>query len=254
MPLNQRLRHCLKPRLSVTVFSIIAALAASLSAHAGELSGLARVVDGDTVVIGQQHIRLEGIDAPETDQICLDAKGDRWTCGVGARDRLNERIGSRQVSCSDKGRDRYGRMLSTCSVAGEDLNAWMVREGWALAYVHYSQAYVGEEATARDANRGIWSGAFIAPWDYRHRNKETAILGSGSVPISAQAKLLAPASSEGAPSYECTIKGNVNRRGERIYHLPGQLNYAQTNTKGLGERWFCTGAEAEAAGWRKAVR
>ena len=76
-----------------------------------------------------------------------------------------------------------------------------------------------------------------------------------SVPVNAQTILLGAVSASEAPSPECVIKGNVNRRGERIYHLPGQLNYAQINmAKGLGERWFCTEVEAEAAGWRKATR
>jgi endonuclease YncB( thermonuclease family) len=236
-------------RIFFFLFTMIAA------AHATELVGKLRVVDGDTLVMGDKHIRLEGIDAPETDQVCLDASGERWTCGIWARDRLAEHIGFHEVSCTSDGIDRYGRTLSVCSSAGQDVNGWMVREGFALAYVQYSHAYVTEENVARASQRGMWSGAFIAPWDYRHRNKQTVILGAISVPISAQSKLLAPASSVGAPSFECTIKGNVNRRGERIYHLPGQLNYSHTSmNKGLGERWFCTEAEAEAAGWRKAIR
>src|SRR5258705_10709190 len=84
----------------------------------------------------------------------------------------------------------------------------------------------------------------------RHRNKTTIILGAASVPVNAQTTLFGAVSASEAPSPECVIKGNVNRKGERIYHLPGQLNYAQINmTKGLGERWFCTEAEADAAGW-----
>jgi endonuclease YncB( thermonuclease family) len=234
-------------------FLLLAAMMGA--AHASELVGVVRVVDGDTLVMGNKHIRLEGIDAPETDQVCLDSSGERWTCGISARDRLAEHIGFHEVSCTIDGIDRYGRTLSVCSSAGEDINGWMAREGFALAYVQYSRAYFADENEARASRRGMWSGAFIAPWDYRHRNKQTVILGAVSVPVSAQSKLLAPASSAGAPSFECIIKGNVNRRGEHIYHLPRQLNYSRTSmNKGLGERWFCTESEAEAAGWRKAVR
>lgn len=237
----------------ITAICIVAYPASSHSASGP--SGRAEVVDGDTVVIGKVRIRLQGIDAPETDQICLDPSGERWTCGIAARDRLAEHIGSREISCTDEGRDRYGRTLGVCSLIGEDLNAWMVREGFALAYVQYSKSYIREDADARKGRRGMWAGSFIAPWDYRHRTKDTLILGAVSVPISAQAKLLAPASAENAPSYECTIKGNVSRSGGRIYHMPGQLNYAKINmSKNSGERWFCTEAEAEAAGWRKALR
>jgi hypothetical protein len=212
------------------------------------------VVDGDTLVIGAERIRLEGIDAPETDQVCLDRGGARWTCGLTARNRLREHIAGREVSCAPTGADRYRRTLAVCRLAGEDLNGWLVREGLALAYVQYSRAYTADEASARNAQRGMWEGAFIAPWDWRHRDKQTVILGALSVPVTAQAQLLAPASSIGAPSPECTIKGNVNRRGERIYHMPGQSHYAQVNMADPAKRWFCSEVEAEAAGWRRAVR
>jgi hypothetical protein len=157
--------------------------------------------------------------------------------------------------CETTGTDRYGRSLGNCFIEGEDVSAWMVRSGWALSFVRYSHAYDADEVAARDAHAGLWSGAFIAPWDWRHRNKETVILGAAAVPINAQALLLGAVSASEAPSPDCVIKGNVNRNGERIYHLPGQLNYAHLNMeKGLGERWFCTEAEAEAAGSRKASR
>jgi hypothetical protein len=131
----------------------------------------------------------------------------------------------------------------------------MVRSGWALSFVRYSHAYDGYETEARDARVGLWSGSFIAPWDWRHREKSTIVLGATSVPANAQTLLLGTVSASDAPSPECVIKGNVDRKGERIYHLPSQLNYAPINmAKGVGERWFCTEAEARAAGWRRAVR
>jgi hypothetical protein len=131
--------------------------------------------------------------------------------------------------------DAYGRTLADCRIGSEDLNAWMVREGWALAFIRYSKTYVPDEAAARGARRGLWSGAFIAPWDWRHRDRQTVVLGAISVPITAQAELFAPASAVEAPSPasaveapspDCVIKGNVNRKGERIYFRPGQLDYA----------------------------
>jgi endonuclease YncB( thermonuclease family) len=213
-----------------------------------------RVVDGDTLVVGTERIRLEAIDAPETDQVCLDASGSEWTCGVAARVKLNEHIAGRNVSCIASGTDRYQRTLATCYAAGEDLNAWMVREGLALAYVGYSRVYVVDETGAHDARRGMWAGAFIAPWDWRHRDKQTVVLGALTVPVTAQAQLPAPASSSGAPSPECIIKGNVNRAGERIYHMPGQGAYARVNMAAPAKRWFCSEAEAIAAGWRRAGR
>ena len=131
----------------------------------------------------------------------------------------------------------------------------MVREGWALAYVKYSSAYGRAEENARTQQRGLWQGAFIAPWDWRHRNNKTVILGAYSVPIGAQKMLLNRSATEGAPSPGCTIKGNVSSNGERIYHIEGQKFYARIRMdKGDDRRWFCTADDAEAAGWRRAVR
>jgi endonuclease YncB( thermonuclease family) len=234
---------------------LLAALLFVGNAHASELiTGVARIVDGDTLVVGDIKVRLEGIDAPETDQLCLDAHSVKWTCGIAARDQLVSHIDNRPIQCKPTGSDRYSRTLAVCTLADEDLNAWMVREGWALAFVRYSSAYVGEEAQARTKQRGLWSGAFIAPWDWRHRDSGTVILGALSVPIDAQKQLLAPKSAEGAPSLDCTIKGNVNRKGERIYHMPGGVDYSRINMDVPGKRWFCSEDEAEAAGWRPARR
>jgi endonuclease YncB( thermonuclease family) len=240
--------------MKAIVIALVFCLACSL-AQAVDLSGVPRVVDGDTLAIGATRIRLEGIDAPETDQVCLNANGIRWTCGIDARDQLAAHIAGRAISCSSSGIDAYKRTLAICSLAAEDLNAWMVQQGWALAYVQYSSAYRQVEEDARIKQRGLWQGAFIAPWDWRHRNNKTVILGAFSVPIDAQAMLLGPSATEGAPSPECTIKGNVSRNGERIYHMENQRFYARIKMDlGGGRRWFCTPEEAEAAGWRRALR
>ena len=218
------------------------------------ISGIPRIVDGDTIAIGERKIRLEGIDAPESDQVCLDAGAALWACGNEVTKQLSDHVADRSLVCTWTGQDAYHRGLAICHLGAEDLNAWMVRQGWALAFVKYSSLYVRDEESARNAQRGLWSGAFIAPWDWRHRDRQTIILGALSVPITAQSLLLAPASSAGAPSAECLIKGNVNRKGERIYHLPGSVHYAQVNMKGNEKRWFCTEEEAKTAGWRPALR
>jgi Staphylococcal nuclease homologue len=213
-------------------------------------------VDGDTLEIGTTKIRLASIDAPESDQVCLDANRKRWTCGIEARDRLAAHIGNHPIDCEATGLDAYGRTLAICTIGRESLNAWMVQQGWgwALAFVRYSKQYLPDEDAARSAGRGLWSGAFIAPWDWRNRNRQTLVLGATSVPVSAQAELLAPASAAAAPSPECVIKGNVNRKGERIYFRPGQLDYARVDMSKPGKRWFCTEQDAQAAGWRPAAR
>jgi endonuclease YncB( thermonuclease family) len=224
-------------------------------AQAADLSGVPRIVDGDRLAIGATKVRLEGIDAPETNQVCLNAKGVHWACGIDARDQLAAHIAGREINRTPHGTDVYRRTLATCYLAGEDLNGWLVQQGWALAYVKYSSAYRQVEEDARVNQRGLWQGAFIAPWDWRHRNNSTVILGAFSVPINAQAILLGPSATEGAPSPDCTIKGNVNRNGEWIYHTEHQSSYAKIKMdKGGGRRWFCTPEEAEAAEWRRAVR
>ena len=234
------------------------------SARAQTLTGTVSVTDADTIVIGGERIRLQGVDAPETDQICLDNRGTLWNCGIDARDRLMRHIGSRQTSCVTNGKDAFGRWLATCATNGDNLSAWLVREGLGLAFIRYSSAYVAEEAIARSAQKGMWAGAFIAPWDWRARTASTAILGSYK-PTEQQERLLLPSTPQLRPQPSlspqaqlqeqrgaCVIKGNISSSGERIYHLPGQRYYDKTVISwSKGERWFCTEQEAVRAGWRK---
>jgi endonuclease YncB( thermonuclease family) len=217
----------------------------------GVVVGVPRIVDGDTVEIAATKIRLVGIDAPETDQLCLDRSGKRWACGITSRDELIHLVGAKSWTCRVSGRDRYGRSLATCESGGEDVEKWMVRNGWALSFVRYSHAYDKDEVVAREAKAGLWAGAFIAPWDWRSRNKGTTILGAVSVPTNAQSILLSSVSAAEAPSPDCEIKGNINRQGECIYHLPGTRYYSAVKMdRSKGKRWFCSPAEAEAAGCR----
>lgn len=210
-------------------------------------------MDGDAVEIAGTKIRLNGIDAPETDQVCLDARGRRWTCGVAARVALVQHAGTAAWSCRATDTDRYGRTVASCTVAGEDVNRWMVRAGWALAFVRYSRAYEGDEDAAREARAGLWAGVFIAPWDWRARSTASVVHGAVSVPANALAILLGTAPAADAPSPGCAIKGNVNRAGECLYHVPGGRWYAKVHMDlSKGKRWFCSTAEAEAAGCRAA--
>jgi endonuclease YncB( thermonuclease family) len=220
-------------------------------AEAIVIAGLPRIVDGDTVEISGTKIRLQGIDAPETDQLCLDEKGERWTCGITARDELIRRFGDKPWICEINGQDKYGRTLGTCRADSEDVEGWMVRSGWAMAFVRYSRTYEASGAAARASQSGLWAGAFIAPWDWRGRNKHTEILGAASVPGSASDILLSAASAAQAPSPACTIKGNVNRAGQCIYHVPGGRWYAKIKMDlDKGKRWFCSVEEAEVSGCR----
>ena len=237
-------------------FLIALSLLASPSlAQAADITGTAKVRDGDSVVIGNTRIRLGGIDAPSTDQLCLNNNGERWTCGVAARDELVKHAGNKSWTCHVRTTDRRGRTVARCEVDGEDIQKWMVKSGWALAYVRFSHDYDADEKAARDAKAGMWQGAFIAPWDWRVRNKKTVILGAAKPPPNAHAILQASASGPVAPSPECTIKGNVNSSGECIYHTPKSRWYSQIKMQiAKGTRWFCSTEDAERAGCRETKR
>jgi endonuclease YncB( thermonuclease family) len=224
-------------------------------AQAADITGVPKIREGDQIVIGSSRIRLAGIDAPSVDQLCLNTKGERWTCGVAARDELIKHAENKPWTCHINRVDRRGRSVAKCEVDGEDIQKWMVKSGWALSYVRFSHDYDADEKAARDAKAGMWQGAFIAPWDWRVRNKKTVILGAAKPPANAHAILLASASGPVAPSPECTIKGNVNGAGECIYHTPKSRWYAQIKMQvSKGTRWFCSVEDAEAAGCRETKR
>jgi endonuclease YncB( thermonuclease family) len=224
-------------------------------AQAAEVTGVPKIRDGDQIQIGNSRIRLDGIDAPSVDQLCVNNTGERWTCGVAARDELIKHVDNKSWTCHAGRTDRRGRSIARCEVDGEDIQKWLVSNGWALAYPRLSHDYDADEAAAREAKAGMWQGAFIAPWDWRIRNKKTVILGAAKPPDNAHAILLASASGSVAPSPDCTIKGNVNRAGECIYHQPTSRWYAQIKMQiSKGTRWFCSVEEAEAAGCRETRR
>ncbi len=141
----------------------------SADGQALQISGYAIVIDGDTIDIGGTRIRLFGIDAPEGAQHCRRSDNTEWDCAVEATLALRRHVSNRPVSCIQRHIDRYGRSVCQCTVEGEDINAWLVANGWALAYRRYSREYVRHESEAQAAHRGIWAGDFEMPWDWRRR-------------------------------------------------------------------------------------
>ena len=234
----------------------IAVLLLPAMADAADLTGVPKIREGDHIQIGNTRIRLGGIDAPSVDQLCLNTQGERWTCGVAARDELTKHTDNKSWTCHTRQViDRRGRTVARCEVDGEDIQKWLVRNGWALSYTRVSHDYDADEKEAREAKAGMWQGAFIAPWDWRVRNKKTTVLGATKPPPNANAILLASASGSVAPSPDCTIKGNVNRSGECIYHKTTSRWYAQIKMHiSKGTRWFCSVDDAEAAGCRETRR
>lgn len=130
--------------------------------------GHGRVIDGDTIAIGEVRVRLEGIDAPETDQKCVDGNGRDYLCGIAASKALRTLVGNENVSCHPVGKDRYGRVLGVClNASGADVNAELVRDGLAVAFRRYSMRYASVEDAARNAKAGLWSGKFEHPGCHR---------------------------------------------------------------------------------------
>jgi endonuclease YncB( thermonuclease family) len=137
-------------------------------AMADQLTGQASVVDGDTLEIHGIRIRLWGIDAPESSQLCRGEDSSRYRCGAEAANDLDTFIGRRTTSCVPINLDRYGRTVATCSVDGADLGEWLVHNGLALDWLQYSKAkYAAIQREAEQAGRGIWKGSYVEPWLYR---------------------------------------------------------------------------------------
>ena len=160
--------------LGVLVFAVWLGLAGQARGEAPAkadsapvISGVASVVDADTLDIRGQRIRLVGVDAPESGQKCLSADAKFVRCGSIAANALDAWVNRNPVTCDIEGKDRYSRLLGECRVRGESVQEWLVVNGHALAYRSYSTAYVPAELIARKAKAGIWAGDFITPWDWR---------------------------------------------------------------------------------------
>jgi endonuclease YncB( thermonuclease family) len=208
-------------------------LCLTLPAAAQTLSGPVRVIDADTFDIGApMTIRLIGIDAPEAAQTCRD--GQRvLPCGEMATAAARRLYAGKQAVCRVQDTDRYGRALATCRVDGMNVNAELVRLGIARRY-REDMTYAEQEKEAALMARGLWAYEMANPADWRAAMR------------AERAEARAPAAGQ------CPIKGNISDNG-RLYHMPGDHAYGRTRiSPERGERWFCSEAEARAAGWRRA--
>lgn len=232
--------------------SIIAAFAAAYivglslpqaSAAQSTFFGVGNAEDGDSLKVGDRAVRLFGIDAPEWDQTCkLD--GRQWPCGQVAAEELARLVTGKDVSCVAIDADRYGRTVAQCTVDDLDVNRTMVALGYAVAYRHYSTTYASAEESAKVNRRGLWAGTFEMPSLYRQDERSGA---SQHTTRRAGVRNSSRNQRSVSQSRACSIKGNRGSHGW-IYHLPGMPYYDRTNP----EEWFCTEAEAQAAGYRRA--
>jgi endonuclease YncB( thermonuclease family) len=241
------------------VFLIVALLLGLIESTGLAAAASAVVKDGDTIQLGEVVFRLDGIDAPEFDQNCIDDHADPWACGVEARDQLVKLVGGRSVRCDDLGADklRKNRRIGVCTADGDtvSLNQQIARAGLAVSTEPAVKIHVKDDAAeARTALRGIWKGCFIAPAEFRADKKDGALLGAScradrDREIRAVLFPDAPAMPPG-----CAIKGKYAVRARvtgniGIYHLQGCPSYPATTEP---DRWFCSEDDARAAGFRRA--
>ena len=161
---------------------MVGAWSVYLSVHsdaADAVTGRASVIDGDTIEIHGQRIRLNGVDAPESRQLCQDSNGKEYRCGQAAALALDDYLAAgRPTRCVEVDRDRYRRIVADCFRAdGASVAAWLVRNGHALDWPRYSKGrYVDDQQTARQVKVGIWRGLFVEPWEWR-RGKRLPVSG-----------------------------------------------------------------------------
>lgn len=233
---------------------LASALLVVFATHA--LAATATVKDGGTLQLAGNTFRLDGIDAPAVDQMCIDEHADSWACGVEARDQLAKLVDGKQVRCGDLGPDPVirKRRIGLCIVEGETvgLGQLMVQKGLALA--DPKGKFKADELAAKNDRRGLWKGCFTAPGDFRLWKKDAAPIGSScradrdqqirSVLFSADPVMPPGCTIKGKYAVRARVTGNVG-----IYHLQACRSYPGLNNS---ERWFCSEDDAQAAGFRKA--
>ena len=206
--------------------------------------------DADTLTIDDKRYRLDGIDAPEIDQICLDSRGQPYPCGRWALEAIDALAAGRPTVCQDLGADpaHPKRRIGQCHIGKTYLNRWLVQQGWAINFEPYAKGrFQFDEAQARASQLGLWQGCFVRPRDFRRWNKHRAELLGPRCPPDAREKLF-PAHAQMPEG--CEVKAKYALRAlpyQGIYHLPGCGSYLRTKKP---DRWFCSEQEALEAGFR----
>ena len=217
------------------------------------------VRDGNTIQLGDVTYRLDGIDAPEFDQMRTTEHADAWACGAEARDELARLIGGRPVRCGDLGADATykKRHIGICTVEGEtaSLNQSLVRQGFALNYDPSAKGqFSDDEADAKSNRRGLWKGCFVAPREFRQGRKDGTLLGDSCRTDKDREIRAVLFPDEPIMPPGCSIKAKLAVRARvtgniGVYHLQGCRSYPALTRP---DRWFCTEEDAQAAGFRRA--
>ena len=143
-----------------------------------EITGYAKIIDGDTIKISSKKIRLHGIDAPEKKQTCKKSYliignlsfTKNYLCGEVSTKKLIKKTNNHIIKCKIKDVDRYSRFIGECYKRNENLNSWLVSNGYAVAYRKYSKKYISDEINAKNDKLGVWQGKFEMPWNFRRKN------------------------------------------------------------------------------------
>lgn len=238
----------------------LVAMLLSIALPASEaMAATANVRDGGALTLGNVTYRLDGIDVPTIDQLCIDEHADLWTCGIEARDQLAKLAGGKQVRCDDLGPDpTYKKWrLGVCRIEGEteSLNQALVRSGFALnGGASAGARFQTDEARAKEDRQGLWKGCFASPREFRVAKKDGALLGAACRADRDREIREALFPEDLVMPASCNIKGKYAVRARvtgnlGIYHLQACRSYpGQTKP----DRWFCSEDDAQAAGFRRA--
>ncbi len=230
------------PMLRICSLFVPTLVALPLWAAQPDIAGVPRIIDGDTLEVAGQRIRLGGIDAPEMREQCQDAFGQQWPCGSWAKEAAKAMLAGHKLRCVDLGQRSYDRVVGRCYLDGRDIAVDLIEAGVARVCLRFAreqgqeQTYLHAEQRAVKARAGVFSGPL---------NPVAGFCAAST----ASAQHVAPVV---PPAPGCAIKGNVSSNG-RIYHLPGQRHYDHVTMRGSETRWFCTEDQAQAAGWRRAL-
>lgn len=158
---------------------ILAALGATLIelSEQGQIKGEADVIKGNLIAINQQKIKLYGIDTPELAQLCY-VKGVPWQCGLTAKQKLAQKIKGKSLTCLTREQEKDNIPVAECFLGRQNLNAWLVENGWAIADRQNSRSFLSHEILAKRNKQGIYQSEFLKPSLWREINPTELTLNS----------------------------------------------------------------------------